>query len=70
MAWCYGFTGPDAQNLAAVHVLASAFEMTAAYNVLDDPVTMQVGLEALPADQMFHLYMNVGTPNMLSSSCR
>ena len=36
----YGFTGPDAWNLAAVHVPASAFETTAAYNVLDDPATV------------------------------
>ena len=36
----YGCMGPDAQNLAAVNVLALAFEMTAAYNVLDDPVTV------------------------------
>ena len=36
----YSFTGPDAWSLAAVHVLASAFETTAAYNVLDDPATM------------------------------
>ena len=36
----YGFMGPDAQNLAAVHVLASAFKMTVVHNMLDDPVTM------------------------------
>ena len=66
----YSFTGLDARNLAAVHVLASAFEMTVAYNVLDIPVTMWAGLEALPVDQMFHPYVNVGMPNMSSSSCR
>ena len=36
----YGFTGPNARNLAAVYVPASAFETTAAYNVLDDPTTV------------------------------
>ena len=36
----YGFAGPNAQSLAVVYVLASAFETTAAYNVLDDPATM------------------------------
>ena len=36
----YGFTGPDARNLAAMYVPASAFETTAAYNVLDDPTTV------------------------------
>ena len=36
----YGFTGPNAQNLMAVHVLALAFKMTAAYNVLDNPATV------------------------------
>ena len=35
-----GFTGPDAQNLAAVYVPAPAFKTTAAYNVLDDPTTV------------------------------
>ena len=44
--------------------------MTVAYNVLDDPATLLAGLEALPADQTFHPYINVGMPNMLSSSCR
>ena len=66
----YGFTGPNAQNLAAVNIPASAFKMTMAYNVLDDPVTVQAGLKALPADQTFHPYVNVGMPNMSSSSCR
>ena len=65
----YGFTRPDARNLAAVHVPASAFETTAAYNVLDDPATVRAGLEALLADQTFHPYVNVGTPNMSNSSC-
>ena len=66
----YSFTGPDAQNLVAVHVPASAFKTTAAYNVLDDPVTVRAGLEALPVDQTFHPYVNMGTPNMSNSSCR
>ena len=58
----YRFTGPDAHSLAAVHILTSAFEMTAAYNVLDDPATVCGGLETLLADQMFHPYVNVGMP--------
>ena len=66
----YGLTGPDARNLAAMHVPASAFEATAMYNVLDDPATVRAGLKALPADQIFHPYVNVGTPNMSNSSCR
>ena len=36
----YGFTGPNAQNLVAVHIPVSAFETTATYNVLDDPATV------------------------------
>ena len=40
------------------------------YNVLDDPATLQAGLEALLADQTFHPYVNMGMPNMLSSSYR
>ena len=66
----YSFTGPNSQNLTAVNILVTAFEMTAAYNILDDPATMRAGLEALPADQTYHLYVNVGTPNMSNSSCR
>ena len=31
----YSFTGADAWNLAAVHLLASAFKISAQYNVLD-----------------------------------
>ena len=49
----YGFTRPDAQNLVAVHVPASAFETTATYNVLDDLATVRTGLEALLANQTF-----------------
>ena len=33
-------------------------------------MTVCAGLKALLADQMFHPYINVGTPNMLNSSCR
>ena len=36
----YGFTGPDARNLMAMHVPVSAFKTTATYNVLDDPATV------------------------------
>ena len=66
----YSFMGPDARNLAAVHIPALAFETTVANNVLDDPVIMHASLEALLANQMFHPYVNMGMPNMLSSSCR
>ena len=31
---------------------------------------VQAGLEALTVDQTFHLYVNVGTLNMSSTSCR
>ena len=66
----YSFMGPDARNLAAVNIPALAFKTTAAYNVLDDPATVQAGLEALLVDQTFCPYVNVGTPNMSTSSCR
>ena len=66
----YGFSGPDTQNLAAVHVPVSAFETTTAYNMLDEPVTVQAGLKALLADQAFHPYVNIGIPHMLSLACK
>ena len=56
----YGFTRPDASRLATVHIPTATFKATAAYNMLDDPVTVQDGLEALPAHQMFHPYVNIG----------
>ena len=66
----YGFLGPDARMLAAIHIPASAFEVSAAYNVLDDAAAIRLGLEGLPADQVYHPYVNVGTPNMTNSACR
>ena len=66
----YGFLGPDACTLAAVHIPASAFEVSAAYNVLDDATAICLGLEGLPVDQVYHLYINVGTPNMTNSAYR
>ena len=36
----YSFMGPGTQNLVAVNVPTLAFETTAAYNALDDPVTL------------------------------
>ena len=66
----YSFMGPDGRNLAAVHIPASALKLTVAYNVLDDPAMVWAGLEALPVDQTFHPYMNVGMPNMSSMPCR
>ena len=50
----YSFSGPDAQRLAAVHIPASAFETSAAFNILDDAATIHLGLKNLPADQAFH----------------
>ena len=44
--------------------------MTVKYNALEDPATMQARLKALPADQAFHLYVNVKMPHILSSACK
>ena len=66
----YGFAGPDSRTLAAVHLPATAFETSAAYNMIDDPVALQAGLDALPPDQTFHPYVNAGTPDMTNSGCR
>ena len=66
----YGFSGPDACRLAAVHVPASAFEISAAYNILDDAAVIHLGLEGLLANQTHHPYVNVGTANMTNSACR
>ena len=66
----YRFSGPDAHRLAAVHIPASAFEVSAAYNVLDDATAIHLGLEGLPANQAHHPYVEVGTPNMTNSACR
>jgi hypothetical protein len=66
----YGFTGSDSRTLAAVHLPATAFEISAAYNVLDDAATLRTGLGVLPPDQTFHPYVNAGTPDMTNSGCR
>ena len=66
----YGFSGPDAHTLAAIHIPTSAFEISAAYNVLDDAAAICLGLEGLPEDQVCHPYVNVGTPNMTNSACQ
>ena len=66
----YGFLGPDTCTLAAVHIPASAFEVSAAYNVLDEAAAIHLGLEGLPVDQVYHPYIDVGTPNMTNSTCR
>jgi hypothetical protein len=66
----YGFTGSDSRNLAAVHLPVTAFEISAAYNVLDDPASLRAGLDALPPDQTFHPYVNAGTPDMTNIGCR
>ena len=65
----YGFSGPDTCMLAAVHIPSSTFEISAAYNVLDDATAIHLGLEGLPEDQVCHPYVNVGTPNMTNSAC-
>ena len=52
----YGFSGPDACMLAAIHIPASAFEVSAAYNVLDDAVAIRQGLEGLPANQVYTIH--------------
>ena len=66
----YGFMGPNAHSLAAAHIPTSAFETTVAYNVLDDPATVRGGLETLPANQMFHPYVNIRMPQMTNSACK
>ena len=65
----YGFSGPDVCTLAAVHIPTSAFDISTAYNVLDDAAAIRLGLEGLPQDQPFHPYVNMGTPNMTNSTC-
>ena len=65
----YGFTGADTWNLAAVHLPASAFKISAQYSVLDDPDTIRVGLEGLPQDQSFHPYVLVMMPGMMNFAC-
>ena len=55
-----GFSGPDSQRLATAHIPASTFEISAAFNALDDAAMVCLGLENLPADQeAFHPYVNV-----------
>ena len=65
----YGFSGPDTRRLAAVHIPASTFEISATFNVLDNAAMVCLGLENLPADQAFHPYVNMGMPNMMNSAC-
>ena len=66
----YSFSGPDTQRLAAVHIPASTFEISATLNVLDDAAMVCLGLENDPADQAFHPYVYVGMPNMMNLVCR
>ena len=66
----YGFSGPDTQRLAAVHLPASTSKISATFNVLDDAAMIHLGLENLPVNQVFHPYVNVGTPNMTNLVCR
>ena len=65
----YGFTGTNTRNLAAVHLPSSAFENSTPYNVLDDPATIQMGLDGLPGDQSFHPYVLATMPGMTNSAC-
>lgn len=64
----YGFMGTNGWNLAAVHIPASAFENSVPYNILDDATTIQMGLDSLPPDQYFHVYVAVGTQNTMKSA--
>ena len=66
----YGFAGSDSRTLAAVHIPANAFEISAAYNVLDDAAVVRAGLDTLPPDQTFHPYVNAGTPDMTNTGSR
>ena len=66
----YGFSGSDSRTLVAVHLPTAAFEISAAYNVVDDPTNIRAGLDALPPDQTFHAYVNAGTPGMTNAGCR
>lgn len=65
----YGFAGSDSRTLAAVHLPAMAFETSTAYNMMGDPVALWATLDALPPDQTFHPYVNMGTPDMMNSGC-
>ena len=56
--------------LAAIYVPASAFEVSAAYNILDATAAIHLGLEGLPVNQVYHPYVNVGTPNLTNAACR
>ena len=64
----YGFTGTDAQNLAAVHLPPSAFENSTLYNVLNNAAVIWAGLDMLPQDQSFHPYVLVTTLGMMNSA--
>jgi hypothetical protein len=66
----FGFSGLDARRLAAVYIPPSAFKTSATFNVLDDAGAVRAGLEALPADQTFHPYVNVGMAGMTNSGCK
>jgi hypothetical protein len=58
----YGFAGSDSRTLAAVHLPTTAFEVSVAYNVLNDAAALRAGLGAPSPDQMFHPYVHAGTP--------
>ena len=66
----YGFMGTDAWNLAAVHLLPSAFKISAQYNVLNDSAVIQMGLDGLPQDQSFHPYVLATMAGMTNSACQ
>ena len=53
------FSGPDACTLAAIHIPTSAFDISTAYNVLDDAAAIHVGLEHQGRNHFgkFHIYL-------------
>jgi hypothetical protein len=66
----FGFLGPDARRLMAVHVPVTVFKNSTAFNILDDATAVRAGLEALLADQAFHPYVNVNTLGMMNFACK
>ena len=66
----YGFTGVDAQKLAAAYLPPSAFENSTLYNVLDDAAATLTGLDMLPQDQSFHPYVLATLLGMTNSACQ
>ena len=66
----YGFAGPDACNLATVHVPPATFKSSGPYNILDGAAAICTGLDTLPQDQLYHSYVIAGMPDMMTSTCK